>query len=193
MEEAKTLRHRIPLRDGEWDSIPRAARVALPSLSTQASVDVPRSIPVVQAATDAREAAIRGLTPLAREIVPLHEQAVAMYAWFDTLYELETKHHLQQAALLEEVIKTLRAVPWAHGKVQEEVKAHADAYLKARRDPGGWTQLGIIIDWTFFLHHWQMLHEQRADEREVVRAVQAFAPGRPVLTLSQILNIGRRP
>src|SRR5713226_2512230 len=104
-----------------------------------------------------------------------------MYAWFDTLYDLETEHRLQQAALLDEVIKTLRAMPWAHGKVQEEVKARADAYLHSRGDPGGWTQLGMIIDWTFFLHHWQMLHKQRANEREVVQAVQTLAPGHPVL------------
>jgi len=186
MEEARALRHRIPLRDAEWASIPNAARVALPILSTQASVDVPRSIPVVQAPADVRDAAIRALTRLAREILPLHDQAVAMYAWFDTLYELETERRLQQAALRDEVIKTLRAMPWAHGKVQEEVKGHADTYLQSRGDPGGWTQLGMIIDWTFFLHHWQLLHKYQADELEVVRAVRTLAPGRLLLTLSQI-------
>jgi hypothetical protein len=192
MDEARTLRHRIPLRDAEWDWVPDAARVALPALTAQTSFDRPPSIPVVSAAADVSDAAIRNLTVVAREIVPLHDQTVAMYAWFAALTELETERLLQKVALPDEVTKTLRAIPWAHGKVSDEVKAQADAYVEHHQDRGGWTQLSAIMDWSFFLGNWQLLQKRQADGARVVSAISELVPDRPLLlTLSQIRAIGR--
>jgi hypothetical protein len=193
MDEARSLRHMIPLRDTEWDWVPEAARVALPALTAQASFDRPRSIPVVSAAADVSDAATRNLSVLAVEIVPIHDQTVAMYAWFAELTELETERLLEKVALPDEVTKTLRAIPWAHEKVWDEVKVQADAYIQQHQDRGGWTQLSAIIDWTFFLGNWKLLQERQAEPAKVVTAISQLVPDRPpLLTLSQIRAIGRR-
>lgn len=193
MDEARTLRHRLPIRDAEWAWLRDAARVALPALTAQTSFDRPPSIPVVSAAADVSDSAIRNLTVVAREIVPLHDQMVAMYAWFAALTELETERLLQKVALPDEVTKTLRAIPWAYGKVCDEVKAQADAYAERHQDRGGWTQLSAIIDWSFFLGNWQLLQKRQAEGAHVVSAIAQLVPDRPqLLTLSQIRAIGRR-
>jgi len=109
-----------------------------------------------------------------------------MYGWYNTLTELETDSRLQGLHLSDEITKTLRAVPWAYGQVLDEVKAESDAYLRVRGDGGGWAQLGVIIDWTFFLSNWRLLMQRGAREREVVDAIRAIAPGRTLLPLSRI-------
>jgi hypothetical protein len=44
----------------------------------------------------------------------------------------------------------------------------------------------MIIDWTFFVHMWQLLEQEAAAPRDVVRALLALAPGRSLSTLSEI-------
>ena len=109
MDEAIALRDRIPLRKSEWEWVPRAARVALPEVAQRNGYEIPKSIPTVEMCA----AAIRDLTPLARDIVPTHDQALAFYGWFETLTELETSGRLARAALADNIRKTLHLIPWS--------------------------------------------------------------------------------
>ena len=186
MNEATALRHRIPLRDKEWGWVPRASRAALPEVAKQNAFHIPKSLVDNEAKDDAPSTAIRDLTALALEIVPTHGQAEAMYGWFETLANLESGGKLERAQLPEGILKTLRGVPWAHRAIQKELSEQERAYFDRYGDHGGWAQLRMIIDWTFFLHMWQLLDQKAAVPREVVRALSALAPGRSLLTLSEI-------
>jgi hypothetical protein len=186
MDEATAMRHRIPLREPEWDWVPHATRVALPEVAKQNAYQIPRSIATIDAQPEVRTAAIRDLVPLAREIVPRHGQAEAMYRWFETLTRLEAGGLLERVALADGVQKTLRAMPWAHKGMQKELQEHEGPYFDRHGDHGGWTQLKMIIDWTLFLRMWQLLDQKAADQREVVRALAAIGPDRSLRTLSEI-------
>jgi hypothetical protein len=186
MEEARAMGHRIPLRKTEWEWVPRASRAALPEVAKQNSYEVPKSLIAIKAKGEMPPTAMRDLTPLALEIVPTHDQAQAMYQWFETLTKLETAGHLRRASLPERVVKTLRGVPWAYKAIQKELGKEEGAYFNRHGDHGGWTQLKMIIDWTFFVHMWQLLEQEAAAPRDVVRALLALAPGRSLSTLSEI-------
>jgi hypothetical protein len=186
MDEAKAMRHRVPLRNKEWGWVPRASRAALPEVAKQNGYDIPKSLFVNEARGEVPSTAIRDLTLLALEIVPIHDQAEAMYRWFGTLTQLEAEDNLKRAALPERVQKTLRGVPWAHKAIQKELEEHEGAYFDRHGDHGGWTQLKMIIEWTFFLHMWQVLEQEAASPRDVVRALSALAPARTLSTLSEI-------
>jgi hypothetical protein len=186
MDEATAMRHRIALREPDWDWVPHATRVALPEVAKQNAYQIPRSIAVIHAEVEVRAAAIQKLVPLAREIVPRHDQAEAMYRWFETLTRLETGGLLERVALANGIQKTLRAMPWAHKGMQKELEEHEGPYFDRHGDHGGWPQLKMIIDWTLFLRMWQLLDQEAANQREVVRALAAIAPDRSLRTLSEI-------
>jgi hypothetical protein len=186
MDEAIAMRHRIPLRNTEWQWAPRASRAALPEVAKENTYAIPRSLAVTEARGDATSNAVRDLTPMALEIVPTHDQAEAMYRWFETLTKLETGGDLKGAALPEGVLKTLRGVPRACDAIQKELEKHERAYFNRHGDRGGWSQLKMISDWTFFLHIWQLLDQKAAKPPEVIRALSALAPGRPLPTLTEI-------
>jgi hypothetical protein len=186
MDEALALRHRIPLRKSEWGWVPRAARVALPEVARRNGYEIPKSIPTVDATVEMCAAAIRDLTSLAREIVPTHDQSLAFYGWFETLTELETRGRLVRAALADDIRKTLRLIPWSLHLLQNEFQKQKKPYANRYGDDGGWSQLQMIIEWTFFLHMWQLLGESAAEPVEVVRALTALAPTHPLLTLADI-------
>ncbi len=188
MEEAAALRRRIPLRAKEWEWVPMAARTALPELARRGPYDIPKSIVTVEATVEARAVAIRDLTPLAREIVPTHNQAVAFYRWFEALLELQAQGDLglDRVALPEAVRKSLRAMPFALRNLQTEVELHQEPYVGLHGDRGGWTQLSMIIDWTFFLHVWQQLDQLGTQSSEVVKALAVLVPDPPLLTLAEI-------
>jgi hypothetical protein len=67
--------------------------VALPEVAQRIGYEIPKSIPTIEATVEMSAAASRDLTPLARDIVPTHDQALAFYGWFETLTELETSEH----------------------------------------------------------------------------------------------------
>jgi hypothetical protein len=187
MNEATVLRHRIPLRDNEWGWVPSASRAALPEVAKQCGYDIPKSLVLKEAkGGEVPSTAIRDLTSLALEIVPTHAQAEAMYLWFVTLVHLEAEGSLKRAALPERVQQTLRGVPWAYKAIQKELEETEGAYVDRHGDRGGWTQLKMIIEWTFFLHMWQLLGEKEAKPHDVVRAISGLAPGRSLLTLDEI-------
>ena len=186
MDEAKAIRHRIPLRKQEWDWVPHATRVALPEVAKRNAYQTPKSIATIDAQVDVSAAAIHDLVPLAREIVPTHDQAEAMYRWFETLTKLEAAGLLERVALADAVQKTLRAMPWAHKGMQKELQDHEGPYFDRHGDRGGWSQLKMIIDWTLFIRTWQLLDQNLADQREVVRALAVIAPDRSLLTLIEI-------
>src|SRR5438876_12426573 len=100
------MRHRIQHRETECDSVPQATRVALPEVAKQNAYQIPRSIVTIDAQVEVRAAAIRDLVPLAREIVPTHDQAEAMYRWFETLTELATGGLLTGVAVADGGHKT---------------------------------------------------------------------------------------
>jgi hypothetical protein len=186
MNEARAMRHRVPFRKTEWQWVPGASRAALPEVAKKNAYEIPKSLTVGEAKGEVPSTAVRDLTALAVEIVPTHDQAEAMYGWFETLTKLESSGELERATLPEGVLKTLRGVPWAHQAIQRELKEHEGAYFDRHGDHGGWTQLKMIIEWTFFLHMWQLLEQKAAEPREVVRALSALEPARTLSTLTEI-------
>jgi hypothetical protein len=188
MHESAQLRHRIPVRAKEWEWVPNATRLALPELARRYGDAIPKSIVTTEATVDVRAAAIRDLTPLARQIVPTHDQAVAFYRWFETITEIQAGGDLglDHVAVHEGVRKTLRSMPFALQKLQTEVEQHAKPYFVNHGDRGGWTQLSMIIDWTFFIHIWQLLDQQGAHADEIVRALTALRPDLPLLSMTDI-------
>ena len=188
MSEAGALRHRIPVRAKEWEWVPDAIRAALPEVARRNGYDILKSIVTVEASGDVRAAAIRDLTPLAREIVPTHDQAVAFYRWFETLTEIQAAGDLgvDQVSLPEGVRKTLRSMPFALRNLHTEVEQLEKSYVARHGDRGGWTALSMIIDWTFFLHIWQLLDQKGAHPSEVVGVLAALRPDLPLLTLTEI-------
>jgi hypothetical protein len=191
MNEARAMRHRIPLRDAEWRWVPSASRAALLEVARQNNYEIPRSLAVAEATGHVTTKAVHDLTPLALEIVPTHDQAEAMYRWFETLTKLETGGELKGPELPEPVLKTLRGVPWAYDAIQKELEKQERAYLDRHGDRGGWTQLKMIIDWTFFGHMWQLLDKERPTPDEVAKILSALVSGRPLSTLSEIRALSR--
>jgi len=186
MDEATAMRHRVPLRKAEWQWVPGASRATLPEVAKKNAYEIPKSLTVRAAEGEVPSAAVRDLTALALEIVPPHDQAEAMYGWFETLTKLESSGELKRAKLPEGVLKTLRGVPWALQAIQKELQEHEGAYFDRYGDHGGWTQLKMIIEWTFFLHMWQLLEQKAAKPREVVRALSVLEPARQLSTLPEI-------
>src|SRR5437773_6269414 len=124
MYEAGALRHRIPLKDTEWEWVPKATRLALPALAKEARYEIPKSLALLEADGEGRAAAIRELMPLAREIVPLHRQSVAVLEWLRALTRLEARGVLEQAALAEKIRKGLRGTPYVYRSVDADIAEH---------------------------------------------------------------------
>jgi hypothetical protein len=153
--------------------------------------EIPISLAAIEVTSEVPAATIRDLAALATELVPTHDQAEASYRWLETLTRLEAGGKLKHAALPEGVQKTLRGVPWAYKAIGKELQEHDATYFNSRGDHGGWTQLKMIIDWTFFLHTWQLLDQKATRSEVVVRAVSVLDPGDSLLTLSEIQALSR--
>jgi hypothetical protein len=191
MDEAAGLRRRLPLGATEWEWVPNATRVAIPEVAGRNGYTIPKSIVSVEATVEMRAAAIRDLTPLAREIVPTHDQAVAFYRWFETVTKLQAggDMYLDRVALPKAVRKTLRSMPFAFQTLHTEVERQEEPYFTRHGDRGGWTELSVIIDWTFFIHVSQLLEQNGAQASEVVRALTVTQPGPALLTLADIRSL----
>ena len=191
MDEAASIRHRLPIRSSEWTWLPNEACVALGPLADQATFVLPTSLKLRRRVGKSRDATLR-LTPLAVEIVPIHEQAEAMYAWLGALVELESEGLLEEVDLPPEAANMLRAIPFGYRELLDDVAAQRVAYQARHGDLGGWTQLAMIIDWIFFIHTWRLLEQRHQNPYDFTTSVQNLGTSARLLTLGEVRAMASR-
>jgi hypothetical protein len=152
------------------------ARVALPVVLRNAreEITVPNGIVQEVASAEDQAEALANVRSVARAVVP----AVAVYqqatVWLEALLEMENDRRLERLPLAEPLRRDVRACVIAYASVRADLAAGEAAYRRRWAGPGGWTQLGMILDWEFFRRTWEILRRSHSEAgvREVIDQIR---------------------
>jgi hypothetical protein len=189
--EAEPFLRYLWLRPEVRPQLQRLARVALPVVLAKSEqvIPVPDGIVPEEGDASAQADAFIRVSAVARAVVPrvaVYERALA---WLEALLELEGVRRLERLALPDEMLGDVRGCIIAYARVRKELSAAEAAFRKRWASHGGWSQLGMILDWEFFRRTWEILRRRHSEVsvRQVVDQIRSVAGTKPLLEPEEII------